>query len=227
MTDARQHAVSLAPLVVAARIGVATNGTVLLAPISLELVRGTSLAVLGANGSGKTTLLRVLAGVTSFTTGSLSVAGEPVNERDPAFRARVASLIGLPPLARNLTLREHLTLVAASWGHDLGESGDIADTRLAELDITALAARFPHELSSGQTQLFALALTLSRPFDLLLLDEPEQRLDPDRLDRVGRVLRRVVTDGAGLILASHSRALVDQVADTTVNVADAGHAHGR
>jgi ABC-2 type transport system ATP-binding protein len=212
--------------VVVDRVEVSVGGETLLAPVSFSLGAGEALAVRGPNGSGKTTLLRVLAGLTRPTNGTVTIAGHSVDERDRAFRARVAALIGLPPLARNLTLREHLALIAASWGFGIADSGERADGLLHDLGINRLSSRFPHELSSGQLQLFALALTLSRPFEVLLLDEPEQRLDPDRLELVGGLLRAVVDGGASVILASHSQDLVDRIADSTVNVAEAGHVGG-
>lgn len=207
------------------QVSVLSGDQVLLAPISFSLDAGNALAVTGSNGTGKTTLLRVLTGRTPPTIGSLSIAGAPANERSSRFRARVAALIGLPPLARNLTLREHLVLVATSWGSKIADAENIADRLLDEFDIMRLKGRFPCELSSGQTQLFALALTLARPFEVLVLDEPEQRLDSDRLELVGNVLRHLVDDGKTLILASHSSVLVERTSDEVLTLADASYEH--
>ena len=213
----------MSSFVTATGVGVAVNHDVLLAPVSFELAAGEGLAVMGPNGSGKTTLLRVIAGLATASSGAVTVAGDRPDDRDPAFRGRVASLLGLPPLARNLTLREHLVLVAGSWGFTLVEAGARADALLDEFGISRLASRFPHELSSGQTQLFALALTLSRTFEVLLLDEPEQRLDADRLGLVGGVLRGLVDRGTTMIMASHNRKLVKQVTDRTLTITEAVH----
>ncbi len=210
-------------IITADQVSVALDGQVLLSPVSFALDRGQALAVVGPNGSGKTTLLRVLAGRTPASGGTAVVAGGRPDERSPAFRGRVAALLGMPPLARNLTLREHMVLVATSWGRDLDEAGRRADGLLGEFGLSRLASRFPHELSSGETQLFAVALTLSRPFEILLLDEPEQRLDPDRLGMVCGVLKRLAAGGTTLVVASHSRYLVKQVAEQVLNVAGAVH----
>ncbi|UER54328.1 ABC transporter ATP-binding protein [Kineosporiaceae bacterium SCSIO 59966] len=202
--------------------GVALGDVTLLSPVSFEVEAGRTLAVVGPNGSGKTTLLRVLAGQVSPSTGTVVVEGLPPDERRPAFRSRVASLLGVPPLARNLTLREYLTLIAISWGTDAEEAAQQADDLLEEFQIARLASRFPHELSSGQTQLYSLAVTLARPFEVLLLDEPEQRLDHDRLTLVGDALSRRNMAGATLVLASHSRPLVDRLADQVLALAEDG-----
>lgn len=206
----------------AGQVGVALGGVTMLSPVSFELEAGRTLAVIGPNGSGKTTLLRVLAGLMSPTTGTVVVGGLSPDERRPAFRSRVASLLGVPPLARNLTLREYLTLIAISWGTGADQAAKRADDLLGECGIARLASRFPHELSSGQTQLYLLAVTLARPFEVLLLDEPEQRLDPERLTLVGDALSRRKAAGATLVLASHSRSLVDRIADQALTLVEDG-----
>lgn len=192
----------------------------LLDSVNFAVSAGQVLAVTGLNGSGKTTLLRVLAGLRSPSTGTVSVAGAPPSERSPEFRSRVAALIGAPPMARDLTLREHLVLVGASWGQTLEAAEEHADSLLAELQIGRLTSRFPHELSSGQAQMFAFALTLSRPFDVLLLDEPEQRLDPSRVSLVAALLRAYASTGTTIIAASHNDALINQVADRVLTLTD-------
>lgn len=208
--------------IVAEDVGVSiTRGEVLLAPVSFEVDAGTALAVVGPNGAGKTTLLRVLAGLVQPTTGTVRVAGVGVDERDRSFRSRVAALAGAPPLARNLTLREHVALVAASWGATVDDARRTADELLADFDLDRLAARFPHELSSGQVQLFSLALTLARPCEVLVVDEPEQRLDPDRLSLVAETLDDLGRKGTTVVVASHSTDLVEHVADHVLQVGSA------
>ena len=151
----------------ATEVSVERDQQVLLAPVSFTLSAGRSLALVGKNGAGKTTLLRLVAGILAPTSGVLTLFGDRPDETKELFRSRLAVLIGLPPLARNLTLREHLVLIGITWSNTPDEALGQADDILDELQIVSLARRFPHELSSGQTQLFALALTLARPFDVL------------------------------------------------------------
>ncbi|MFT4219568.1 MAG: ABC transporter ATP-binding protein [Microbacterium sp.] len=196
-------------------VGVEHGGTTLLAPVSARVDRGESLVVRGRNGAGKSTLLRVLAGMRRPTTGAARIGGERVSQRDQGFRRRVAAMIGMPPLAPDLTVFDHVLLVAATW-HDKVRARDVARDVLAEFELAALGQRFPHELSSGQTQLFGLALVLARPFDVLILDEPEQRLDPEHLETVVRALRARLEAGATLVVATHSATLADRVGDRTL-----------
>lgn len=200
-----------APLVRLREVAVRTGEAELLAPISLEVDAGEVVAVTGPNGSGKTTLLRVIAGLTPPTAGTVEVAGAPVDERSREHRRRVAALVGTPPFERDLTLEEHLAMVALSWGATLDAARSGASSGLDVLGLTALTRRFPHELSSGQTQLFSLALVLARPSEVLLLDEPEQRLDVDRVPLAVEVLREASRDRA-VIIATHSAAVTGGLA---------------
>lgn len=203
-------------------LSVAMSGEVLLPSVSFSVAPGEAVAVTGPNGSGKTTLLRAIAGLLPATSGSVRVHGRPVDERDPDFRRAVAGLIGQPPVARDLTLGEHLALVAVSWGASIAAGHERAAELLETTGIAGLRDRFPHEMSSGQSQLFSLALLLARPCDILLVDEPEQRLDRHRLEVVARLLRTIVDTGTTLVLASHSSALISAVSDRTVSLDSPG-----
>ncbi|UYG18161.1 ABC transporter ATP-binding protein [Brachybacterium huguangmaarense] len=179
---------------------------------------GHVLALTGANGAGKTTLLRVIAGLVRPTGGSVRVQGRVPDDRDRGFRASLAALIGPPQTARDLTIDEHLRFIAATWGAVPDTATAHADELLDALAISPLARRYPHELSSGQSQLVSIALTLARPADVLLLDEPEQRLDADRLGQVIALLRARAAAGCAIVLASHSPRLVEELADDRLHL---------
>lgn len=199
-------------------VGVTAGDVTLLAPVSVVAQRGEALIVRGSNGTGKSTLLRVLAGARTPSTGTVRIGGKVVVERDRGFRHRVAAMIGLPPMAPDLTVSDHVLLVATTWLDDPRAATERARDVIAELGLTPLGQRFPHELSSGQTQLFGIALVLARPFEVLVLDEPEQRLDPEHVESVIRVLRARRDDGATLVVATHSTALADGLADRTLRL---------
>lgn len=192
-------------------VSVVADDVTLLAPVSTSAQPGEALIVRGRNGTGKSTLLRVLAGSRTPSSGTVQIGGAAVSERDPRFRRRVAVMIGLPPMTPDLTLLDHVALVAATWFDRREDSTARANEVLADLGLRTLHARFPHELSSGQTQLFGLALVLVRPFDVLILDEPEQRLDPEHIETVVRVLRSRRDGGATLVVATHSDVIADSL----------------
>lgn len=192
--------------------------TPVLAPVSFKVREGQAATLSGSNGAGKTTLLRLLAGVLAPATGEVRIGGAPADEKDPEFRELVAALVGPPPLAHNLTLEEHFALVAVSWGISADEGRERGLRVLDAFGAGQLGSRFPHELSSGQGQMAALAITLTRPCDVILLDEPEQRLDADRVTVLAELLEAERADGAALVVASHSDALREALTGPTITL---------
>jgi energy-coupling factor transporter ATP-binding protein EcfA2 len=89
---------------------------------------------------------------------------------------------------------------------------------LDELGLTALRDRLPATLSTGQRHRLGLASCLVRPRRLLVLDEPEQRLDRAGLDRLVDRLAAEKAAGTAVLLASHSDEVVDAVADAVVEL---------
>jgi len=89
---------------------------------------------------------------------------------------------------------------------------------LAEVGLVPQSAQLPGTLSSGQRRRLALASAFVRPRRLLVLDEPEQRLDRAGLDWLADRLKSEKADGLGVLLASHDQTLVEAVVDNVVNL---------
>lgn len=194
-------------------VGMTIAGNALLSPVSASVGDGECLAITGANGTGKTTLLRIAAGLLRPTSGTVTLDGRPADERLATQREAVAVLIGSPAMYPDMTVVEHLELICASWRVAPAVVQRRVSDTLGTFELTGLENRFAHELSSGQLQLFCLAQVFVRPFTVLLLDEPEQRLDTHRRSIVAGAIIAAKLAGAAVVLASHDAGLVDQVAD--------------
>ena len=192
---------------------------VALQPLDLTLAAGQCVAVLGANGSGKSTLLRIAAGRDTPTTGRISYGGRVMSEDDPVVRTEIAVVGDLVSAYPDLTVREHLLLVAVAHGAGRGAQA-LADRALAECRLADHAAALPGSLSSGQLQALQVATVLVRPRRLLVLDEPEQRLDPAARRWLGGLLRGEKDAGAALLMATHHTELAAAVADHVIVLSD-------
>lgn len=210
--------------VIADAVSVRLGETPALTGVSLRVPPGTSLAVTGVNGAGKSTLLRVLAGLLRPDAGRVQVGDRTADERDPQFRRLLAALIGPPATSPALTVEEHLGLLALSWAEPAADGIERGADVLDTLGAPHLLARYPHELSSGQAQMVSLALTLTRPADVLVLDEPEQRLDTGRVEVLGGILRERVDAGTTLVLATHDLPLRRALGGRTLELDSTGHA---
>ena len=199
-------------------VGKRIDEAVLLLPTDVNVGPAQCVVLRGPNGCGKTTMLRILAGTLPPSEGEATLDGSPVDERHDLTRTAIAALIGAPATYRDLTLVDHLVLIDSTWGH-VGESADDRAEEILELlEINHQEERFPHELSSGQQQLFHLAMVLVRPSSILILDEPEQRLDPDKRDLLTRILLDRRADGSSLLIACHDPAMTAALADTVVDL---------
>ena len=172
---------------------------------------GEATALVGPNGSGKTTVLRCVVGAVAPTAGRVLVAGHEVDERHPDQRRAVAALLDDHDLFADMSVAEHLDLLARAHG-DTDPAGLVA-TLLDEVGLTGAADQLPGSLSSGQRRRLALATVFVRPRRLLVLDEPEQRLDTAGLEWLTAKLIAEKQSGTAILLASHDEDLVDAVAD--------------
>jgi branched-chain amino acid transport system ATP-binding protein len=188
--------------------------SVVLDGVSLELVEGGSLAVLGRNGVGKTTLLLTIMGFTRLTSGTVHWRGRNIGRTAPHRRARLG--IGWVAQEReifpSLTVEENLTVAA----------------RVGRWDLAAVYRLFPrlaerrhnmgNHLSGGEQQMLAIARALTTNPALLLLDEPLEGLAPiiaeELVDAIGRMMTEqgmaivLVEQHADIALALVREALV-------------------
>jgi osmoprotectant transport system ATP-binding protein len=145
--------------------------------VSLDVAPGECLALVGESGSGKTTLLRCINRLVEPDSGTVSIDGKPVSERDPVLLRRSIGYVpqegGLLPHWR---VGRNVALVPWLDGRESGEATSNA-MRIAGLDPEKFGDRWPHELSGGQRQRVAIARALAGGQSLLLLDEPFGALD--------------------------------------------------
>jgi len=186
--------------------------------VSLRVLPGELVAVVGENGAGKSTLIRCIAGELTPDEGTITVDGAPYPPRIAAGRPRLGrqrTPTRTPRVAvvwQDLGLCGDLDAVANIYlGRELGR-GLLAESRMSEEAGAALArigARLPDlrtevaGLSRGQQQEVALARTMLGEPDLLVLDEPTASLSVSRRVEVATSLRRSRRDGRAILLVTH------------------------
>ncbi len=206
------------PAVEADSLLVGYGGAPVCAPVTFDLRPGSALALVGPNGSGKSTVLRAVLGLLTPADGVLRVLGREVDERVQAFRAQVAGVLDDDAWFPALTVAEHLTLTAR--GHGVPDADDVVDGLLEDFGLTDHADVLPVTLSSGQRRRLLLAAGFARPRSLLVLDEPEQRLDQRMRAALADRLRAETAGGGAVLLATHDPELLAAVADAAVLIGD-------
>lgn len=176
---------------------------------SLTVRSGEAVALTGRNGAGKSTVLRCIVGADRADEGSVTVFGTKMSETNPEIRRNVATVIDDLDFFPDLSVVEHLDLLARA--HGLDDPDALVDEVLEEVQLVAQASQLPNTLSSGQRRRLALATAFVRPRHLLVLDEPEQRLDVEGVEWLGRRLRQDLNEGLAVVLASHEPSLLKAI----------------
>lgn len=175
-------------------------------PIDLRIGIGDGLGIIGSNGSGKSTLLATLLGRTPAQSGETVFWGLPLDEDSLDFRRTVAVQVSDGAFFEELSVAEHLEMVAR--GHGVPEWEAKVESELEFFELTAVADHLPGELSSGQRRKLLLAATLIRPAGLLILDEPEQRLDLRIRQKFYERLAGLRRDMVSILAVTHDPAML-------------------
>jgi ABC-2 type transport system ATP-binding protein len=191
------------PAVEAEGLCVSYGSTPVLVDVGLSVPAARGVCVTGENGIGKSTLLRCIASLQRPDQGEIRVFGRPPGST-PDFWRDVVTTVEPPTWYPGLTVREHAELVCRAHGQDPEQSG--VDEALERFGLGRHTDAIPPSLSSGQKQRLTLALAVLRPSALLILDEPEQRLDPEGRAYVAGLLGDYVKGGGSLLMASHDEA---------------------
>jgi cell division transport system ATP-binding protein len=183
--------------------------------MSLEVVKGEFVFLVGASGSGKSTFLRLVLREERATSGLVHVAGKDVARlaswKVPQLRRQIGVVFQDFRLLPNKTVFENVAFALQVIGKPRHA---IAHTVPEVLDLVGLAGkdrRFPHELSGGEQQRVAVARAFVNRPSILLADEPTGNLDPATSVGIMRLLDRINRTGTTIVMATHDDEIVDQM----------------
>ena len=178
--------------------------------VTLDVMPGEYVALMGESGVGKSTLLNLIAGLDEPDAGSVSLDGATITaladaERTRLRRERIGFVFQAFHLLPHLTVAQNVALPLALNGASADDRTLRVGQMLKAVGLAAAAASFPRELSGGEMQRVAIARALVHRPQLLLADEPTGNLDQDAAAQVLALLReQVKREGSAGILVTHS-----------------------
>lgn len=180
---------------------------------SLDVASGEILCLLGPSGCGKTTLLRIIAGLESAHSGTLSFAGEDL-QGIPAHRRNFGLMFQDYALFPHMNAADNIAYGLKRRGHAKGDVASQVVQLLERVGLPGIGTRDIASLSGGQKQRVALARSLAPKPRLLMLDEPLGSLDARMRDQLALELRQIIkAEGISAIYVTHDHREAYAIAD--------------
>jgi ABC-2 type transport system ATP-binding protein len=180
--------------------------------VDLEVPSGAVYGFLGPNGSGKTTTIRMLLGLVTPTAGQVEMLGRPMPAAASDVLPRVGALVEGPAFHPYLSGRDNLArLDAADRTTDPRTARSRIDGALDRVGLLAAAGKRYRAYSLGMRQRLAIAGSLLRHRDLLVLDEPTNGLDPQGTREVRSLVASLTDEGTTVLVSSHLLSEVEQM----------------
>ena len=190
--------------------------------VSLDIGKGEIFALLGSSGCGKSTLLRMLAGFETPSSGQIFLGDQDISKMAP-YERPINMMFQSYALFPHLTVWENIAFGLRRMGMQNDAMADRVEAMLELVQLQNFASRKPHQLSGGQQQRVALARSLARKPQLLLLDEPLGALDKKLREKTQFELVNIIESiGVTCVMVTH-----DQEEAMTMASRIAVMSHGR
>ena len=170
--------------------------------LSFQVEKGEIVGFLGPNGAGKTTTMRMIAGVSTATSGRVSVAGYDMANQNEQAAQKIGYLPEHPPLYDTLEIGQYLRFIAKVKGVSSGEINREIERVCVACRLEDVRRREIYKLSKGYRQRVGLAQALLGKPEVLLLDEPTAGLDPGQIQETREVIRKFGAENA-VLLSTH------------------------
>lgn len=185
--------------------------------VSLDVMKGEVICIIGPSGSGKSTLIRCINALNDIQSGSITVEGQEVH--DPkldklALRQKVGMVFQQYNLFPHKTALENIMMAPVLvLKEDKAEVERRARELIAKVRLEGKENNYPGELSGGQQQRVAIARSLAMRPDVMLFDEVTAALDPETVKEVLVTIKELAQDGMTCILVTHEMGFAREVAD--------------
>ena len=188
--------------------------------VSLDVVRGEVVVIVGPSGSGKSTFLRCINHLEPIDSGCMTVDGILLNDEKTninKIREEVGMVFQHFNLFPHLTALRNITLAQRVVRRRSSEDAEtVAYDLLEKVGIVEKADAYPSQLSGGQQQRVAIARALAMQPKIMMFDEPTSALDPEMIKEVLDVMLELAREGMTMLVVSHEMGFVREAADRII-----------
>jgi ABC-2 type transport system ATP-binding protein len=188
--------------------------TIVLSNVNLSFQSGTIYGLCGENGSGKTMLMRAICGLILPTSGTVCIDGKVLG-RDIDFPNDTGILIENPAFVSNMSAFDNLKLLSSI--RDVSNEKSIREY-IKKVGLDPDSKKKYKKFSLGMKQKLGIAAAFFEENELIILDEPYNALDEDSIEPVNNLIREAKERGAIVILASHNKELLTNIADILIKL---------
>jgi len=185
--------------------------------VSMDIMKGECICIIGPSGSGKSTLIRCVNALNNIQSGSITVEGQEVNNPDLdklELRKKVGMVFQQYNLFPHKTALENIMMAPIHvLKQDEKEVEEHARLLVRKVRLEGKENSYPGELSGGQQQRVAIARSLAMNPDVMLFDEVTAALDPETVKEVLVTIQDLAEEGMTCILVTHEMGFAREVAD--------------
>jgi polar amino acid transport system ATP-binding protein len=185
--------------------------------VSMDIMKGETICIIGPSGSGKSTLIRCVNALNDIQKGSILVEGLEVNDPDLdklELRKKVGMVFQQYNLFPHKTALENIMMAPIHvLKQDEKEVEELARELVKKVRLEGKESSYPGELSGGQQQRVAIARSLAMTPDVMLFDEVTSALDPETVKEVLTTIQDLAEEGMTCILVTHEMGFAREVAN--------------
>ncbi|MES0885369.1 amino acid ABC transporter ATP-binding protein [Roseibium sp. SCP14] len=185
--------------------------------ISMDIMKGEVVCIIGPSGSGKSTLIRCINALNDIQAGSISVEGQEVHDDNLdklALRKKVGMVFQQYNLFPHKTALQNVMMAPLKvLKQNKSEVEQRARALMKKVRLEGKEDSYPGELSGGQQQRVAIARSLAMNPDVMLFDEVTAALDPETVKEVLLTIKELAAEGMTCILVTHEMGFAREVAD--------------
>jgi cell division transport system ATP-binding protein len=193
----------------------ARNSRPALGEVTLEILKGEFVFLVGASGSGKSSFLRLVLKEDRPTKGRIHVLGQDLgripNRKVPFFRRNIGVVFQDFRLLPNKNVFDNVAFTLRVIGKSKGFIQEAVGDTIRLVGLEGKENRLPHELSGGEQQRVAIARAIVNKPAILLADEPTGNLDPATSAGIMGLLERINAGGTTVVMATHDAGIVDSM----------------